>query len=238
VVLAKKMKIDVAFCLRLASVLLLITTQTWAQGSSAWGLFDSIAERLKSIGSESLQIDDRFRKTCEDIKKTDVKKLLNESYKKFSEFISEPEKKDQRNRPLQQNRQALKHFLTRLADKKFGDSEKTLNEHASDLIRKARPDLHGTDLVDNPARTIYYYLALDPKGFVENVRLIRGPMGVPMTLREAYEHNTGTDPEKAARILILLETIQKMGVPTSDETQLEIILKSIKTNIELINDQR
>jgi len=56
-----------------------------------------------------------------------------------------------------------------------------------------------------------------------------------MTLREAYEYYYRCDPEKAARILILLETLQKIGAPNTDESQLEIILKAVKTNLELIN---
>lgn len=205
--------------------------------SSALSIYDSIAERLKKIGSDTEPLKQKLKDTCRKLSETDFHNIMEKARKRFNELITEKENRQKVNSPTEKNRRALRHFLRMLGEEGFGEENKTLNEHARDLILKVRPDLQGTDLAENPAGTIYYYLALDPGGFVENVRMIRGPMGAPMTLKQAYEYYTATDPEKAARILILLETIQKLSIPTTDESELEIILKSIKTNLELINGE-
>jgi hypothetical protein len=206
--------------------------------SSAFGIFDTVIERLRFSASDTSRIEKQIKDGCEKLQQTDFKDLFNRSFKKFSEFLEQQDQTTEQKTNLQKNRQTLKYFLEELGRKQYGESGKSLNEQVGELIIRLRPDLEDTDFSANPAKTIYYYLALDPRGFVENVRIIRGPMGVPMTLRQAYEYYTQSDPEKAAKILILLETLQKIGAPGSEDNQLETILKAVKTNLELINDQR
>lgn len=208
-----------------------------AENYLALSIYDRLTQRLESIGSDTEKLRQQLQNTCQQLNETDFLKIIDDARKKFDEFIQENDDKNRVESPTEKNRRALQHFLKILGEKGFGQANKTLNEHARELILEVRPDLQGTDLAENPAGTIYYYLALDPLGFVENVRIIRGPMGAPMTLKEAYEFYTATDPEKAARILILLETIQKLSIPTSNESELQIILKAIKTNLDLINGE-
>lgn len=193
-------------------------------------------EKFSYFASDSIDIQNQLKETGEKIRQTDVKSLLHEGLEKFNDFMKSRPKPGNNENRQEQNKQALRHFLNELGRRSFGEGGKTLNEQASEFIGKIRPDLKNTDFGANPAGTIYYFLALDPRGFAENVKLIRGPLGAPMTLKEAYEYYTRTNPEKAAKILILLETLQKIGSPTNDENQIEIILKAIKTNIDLINE--
>lgn len=221
-------------------VLLLVFTfsvsTVFAADFAGSGIFDGVMEKLRVFASDTIQINRHLKETGEKIKQTDFQGIFRRGYEKFNEFLEEHKPRQQKSKQWENNRRALKHFLKELGEKKFGEEGKTLNQHAGDFIVKMRPDLQDTDFSGNPAGTIYYYLALDPRGFVENVRIIRGPLGAPMTIRQAYEYYTQTDPEKAAKILILLETLQKLGAPTTDEDQLDIILKAVKTNLELIND--
>lgn len=200
-------------------------------------IFDEAIDELRFLASDTQKLQQQIEEAGKKLRQTNFNEYLSQGYEKFSELLKSAETTDKEPGNLKKNRHALKVFLEALGRKKFGEDGKTFNEKASELITRIRPDLRDTDFAADPARSIYYFLALDPGGFVENVKLIRGPMGAPMTLREAYEYYYRTDPQKAARILILLETLQKIGAPTTDESQLEIILKAVKTNIELLNEE-
>lgn len=194
------------------------------------GIFETAIEKIRQLDSQEMkkQLEEAGRK----LQRTRLNDYLKQGYEKFNELIetspSEPTTGEK-------NRQTLKFFLENLGKQQFGEDGKTFNEKASELILRIRPDLKDTDLAADPVRSVYFFLALDPGGFIDNVKIIRGPMNAPMTLREAYQFYYRTSPEKAAKILILLETLQKIGAPTTDEDQLEVILKAIKTNIELLN---
>lgn len=223
-------KISRLFCLLYLGLLLLPSL------ISAEGVFNYAVDRLRFLASDTEDLQKQVEEAGRRLRQTNLNEYFKQGYEKFNEMLKNVEPGDRQTRPLEKNRRALKHFLEALGQKKFGDDGKTLNEKTSELILKLRPDLLDTEFTADPAHCIYYFLALDPGGFVKNVKLIRGPMGVPMTLGEAYEYYYQTDPEKAAKILILLETLQKVGAPTTDEGQLEIILKAIKTNLDLINE--
>lgn len=199
------------------------------------GILDTALEGFKQLASDGQTLQEKFHETGEKLKNTDFSQFLSQGLQNLNEMIENSS--PARPRKLEQDRIALRHFLKALGERKFGDDGLTLNEKVQQVITSIRPDLRDTDFAADPAGGIYYFLALDPGGFAKNVKIIRGPMGMPMTLSEAYQYYYQTDPEKAARILILLETLQKIGAPTTDENQLEIILKAVKTNIDLINDQ-
>ncbi|MFZ5949712.1 MAG: hypothetical protein ACOYXC_03340 [Candidatus Rifleibacteriota bacterium] len=197
------------------------------------GFFD--LEQIRSLASGSLELKRQFEDTARSLRQTGLEQYLKNGFDKFNELIESP---DSTEKPANQNRIEIKRFLDMLSSQKFGNDGQTLSEKAGELITRIRPDLKDTDYAANPGKAVYYLLALDPKGFIENVKMIRGPLGSPMTLKEAYEYYYRVSPEKAARILILLETLKKIGVPGENDDQLEIILKAIKTNLELINESK
>jgi hypothetical protein len=206
-----------------------------AQQAMAINIFDAALDEIRSLASDSQSLKDQFESAAERLRQTNLNDYLQQGYEKFNELMKSVETTERPLTPLEKDRRSLKFFLEALGEKRFGEDGKTLNEKATELLIRLKPDLCGTDFTADPAKCTYYFLAIDPGGFIENVKLVRGPMGAPMTLREAYEYYYRSDPQKAARILILLETLQKIGAPNTDESQLEIILKAVKTNLELIN---
>lgn len=214
-----------------------INNQCAESANTEPGFFETIIEKINFSASDSKRIKKKFKNTFDKIKSTDYKKIWNDGYKKFNEFIEQQETQDPGQKRLHNNRSALKHFLKELSDRKLVDRDKTLNQYVRDFLIKSKPELEGTDIGENPLNSIYYYLALDPAGFIENVRIVKGPMGAPMTLKEAYEYYYRTDPEKAAKILKLLKTFQKLTFSKNDSQSLTEILKALKTNLELINGE-
>ena len=56
-----------------------------------------------------------------------------------------------------------------------------------------------------------------------------------MTLREAYEYYTQTDPEKAGKMLVMLEKLQNLTeVDLEKGEKLKHVLDALKTNLELL----
>jgi len=217
------------------AALILATMLTLSQPILAAGIFDMALDEIRFLASDSQSIKNQFKDASERLRQTSFNDYLQQGYDRFNELLKNVKTSDRPPTQLEKDRHALKFFLEALGEKRFGEDGKTLNEKATELLTSLKPDLCGTDFAADPAKCTYYFLALDPGGFIENVKLVRGPLGAPMTLREAYEYYYRCDPEKAARILILLETLQKIGAPNTDESQLEIILKAVKTNLELIN---
>ncbi|MEW6708461.1 MAG: hypothetical protein AB1403_01445 [Candidatus Riflebacteria bacterium] len=214
------------------SVFLLFLVLICSPAFSA-GFFD--LDQIRSLASGSLELKRQFEDTARSLRQTGLEQYLKHGFNKFNELIESP---DNTEKPANQNRIEIKQLLEMLSSQKFGNDGQTLSEKAGELITRIKPDLKDTDYAANPGKAAYYLLALDPKGFIENVKMIRGPLGTPMTLKEAYEYYYRVSPEKAARILILLETLKKIGVPGENDDQLEIILKAIKTNLELINESK
>ena len=58
-----------------------------------------------------------------------------------------------------------------------------------------------------------------------------------MTLKEAYQYYTRTDPERAQKILNMLDRLQRLYGPghNPDEKQLDVIIESIQQTVDLLN---
>jgi len=131
---------------------------------------------------------------------------------------------------LAQKRRAIEE----LGKWKVGSDGRELNDLARERFRKYLPALEGTDYVEDPAKAISYFLILDGKGFIENVKCIRGPLGQPMTLMEAYEYYSRTDPKKAKDMLEIMDNIRKLSSPEAEEESIPLILDSLARSLRIL----
>lgn len=188
---------------------------------------------LKKTASETVKFNEEITSSWyEKLQNLQVKENLQKSYEQVKNMFDEDENAHQQKHQKAQNR----YFLEKLGDFKISDDGRSLNDYARDAITRLRPDLQNSDFFNNPSKTISYFIVLDPRGFVENVKIIKGPMDTQMTIREAYQYYTRTDPKKAEKILNMLESLQKLNTPDSDQNQLQIILESVENTVELLND--
>jgi len=187
---------------------------------------------LKKTASETVKFNEEITNSWYDrLKNLQVKENVQNSFDKLKNMFADDENMHQKRHQKAQSR----HFLEKMGDYKISSDGSSLNDYAREAINRIRPDLQNSDYFNNPAKTISYFIMLDPRGFVENVRIIRGPMDTQMTIREAYQYYTRTDPQKAEKILKMLESLQKLGIPDSDQNQLQIILESVEDTVELLN---
>jgi hypothetical protein len=128
------------------------------------------------------------------------------------------------------NRQAL----DQLGDTPIGPSGKKLREHAAETVKQLLPALEGTDYAEDPIKSLSYMLILDGKGFLTELRLIRGPLGNQMTIMEAYEYYTRTDPAKARDMLEMIDNVRKLSQPDSTEKPMPLILDTLGRTLRLL----
>lgn len=188
---------------------------------------------LRQTASEALQFDrDAARNWYESLPDLNLQENFEKSVDKLKEMLSQPPET-----AVDKNQRSNRMLIERFGRTRIGKDGKTLNEYAQDAIERVRPDLRGTDYFSDPAHTLTYFVAFDPKGFIENVRLIRGPLDSPMTLKEAYQYYKRTDPEKAQKILNMLDRLQRLYGPNSnpDEKQIDIIIEAIQQTVDLLN---
>ena len=203
------------------------SAESWQEKAFRWG------QTIKSLASQTFQVKDKWHKSYEELQQFEIKKQMDSAVEKLQKIF-----KNQKSSDPSQKKEANRQFLESLGEMSIGSGSATLNNYARRFIKNYCPSLIGTDYFNDPAKAISYYLVLDGKGFIEKVKLIRGPFGTPMTLKEAYEYYTGTDPEKAEKILIMMEQLQKLGSKDTDQNKVKHILKAIKTNLELINKSK
>lgn len=134
----------------------------------------------------------------------------------------------------EQNRQVLE-LLGRM---KVGDGGRTLNEISRDTLKKYAPALEGTDYIEDPARAISYFLILDAKGFLEKVRCVKMKDGRVLTIMEAYQEYTHTDPARAKDMLEIIEDIRQISSPLeSDENRIPAALDALARLLRLTTRQ-
>lgn len=188
---------------------------------------------LKKTASETLQFNQETTDAWYDkLNNLQIKQNLQDSLDQVREMINNRESSEP-DRQKAQNR----NFLEQLGHMKISRDGQTLNEYARQAVDRLCPDLRGTDYFNNPGKTLSYFLMLDPCGFVENVKIIKGPLDTPMTIKEAYQYYTRTEPAKAEKILKMLESLQRLNSPDTDQDQLKIIMESVEQTIELLNHQ-
>lgn len=186
---------------------------------------------LKKTASETLQFNQETTDAWyEKLNNLQIRQNLQDSLDQVRQMINNCDSSES-DRQKAQNR----NFLEQLGHMKISKDGQTLNEYAREAVDKLCPDLRGTDYFNNPGKTLSYFLMLDPIGFVENVKIIKGPLDTPMTIKEAYQYYTRTDPAKAEKILRMLESLQKLNSPDTEQDQLKIIMESVEQTIELLN---
>lgn len=212
-----------------ALIVMLIAANTVTAQSRLGNYYDY----LKQTASEAMQFDrDAAKNWYESLPDLKIKENLDTSLEKLKKILSQPPETTT-NKNQRSNRIAIES----LGRTKIGRDGKTLDEYAQDAINHVRPDLRDTDYFNDPTRTLSYFILFDPKGFVENVRLIRGPLDAPMTLKEAYQYYNRTDPARAQKILNMLDRLQRLYGPNHnpEEKQLDVIVELIQQTIDLLN---
>jgi len=125
-------------------------------------------------------------------------------------------------------------FFEELGKYPVGNDGKVLNELVREKLEKYLPALEGTDYIQDPAKAVSYFLVLDGKGFIENVRCIRGPLGQPMTILEAYQCYSRTDPKKARDLLEIMDNVRKLSDPNFKEEGIPLLLDSLARTLRVL----
>jgi hypothetical protein len=158
---------------------------------------------------------------------------MKDALERISAFFAERAKESDNNGKSRSGRQLLEN----IGRYKVGNDGQTVNEYAREVIQRLHPDFCDSGFYHDPAGALSYFIMLDPRGFAENVRIIRGPLDSPMTIKDAYQYYTRTDEKKATMILNMLESLQKLGQPDADSEQLQQILDAAGQTIELLNHE-
>jgi len=214
-----------------AAVLMALLLTTGASANTA--RLENYYYYLRQTASEALQFDrDAARNWYESLPDLNLQENFENLVDKLKEMLSQPPET-----AVDKNQRSNRMLIERFGRTRIGKDGKTLNEYAQDAIDRVRPDLRDTDYFSDPAHTLTYFVVFDPKGFIENVRLIRGPLDSPMTLKEAYQYYKRTDPEKAQKILNMLDRLQRLYGPNNnpDEKQIDIIIEAIQQTLDLLN---
>ncbi|MBI3037729.1 hypothetical protein HYY75_01575, partial [bacterium] len=127
-----------------------------------------------------------------------------------------------------------RRFIEDLGRLRPFQKNRDLNEFAKEAIQKYFPALNGTDYSENPAKSLSYFLTLDGIGFIKNVKCIRGPFGEPMTLLEAYEQFSRTEPQKAEEMLEIINDMRKLANPENEKERLPALLDGISRTLRLL----
>lgn len=132
--------------------------------------------------------------------------------------------------------EARRRALESLGQTPVGSDGRSVNDLAREAVNRYLPALEGTDFAADPARTLSYYLVLDGKGFIENVRFLKGPLGQPMTLLEAAEYYRGIDPRKSAEILRLLDDIRQLSSPDVGQDKIPALLDAVSRGLQILTE--
>lgn len=129
---------------------------------------------------------------------------------------------------------ARREGLRRLGRLPVGADGRTVDDVAREAVRRLLPALEGTDLADDPVRVLSYYLVLDAKGFLKEVRFLRGPLGEPMTVLEAIEYHRRLDSGQARELLELAEDLQRLSRPDCPAQQVPLLLDAVGRTLKVL----
>ncbi len=129
---------------------------------------------------------------------------------------------------------ARREGLRQLGRTPVGTDGRTVDDLARDAVRRFLPALEGTDFADDPVRVLSYYLVLDGKGFLKEVRFLRGPLGEPMTLLEAIEAHRRLNPGQAAELLELADDLQRLSSPDCPAHQVPVLLDAVGRTLKIL----
>lgn len=150
---------------------------------------------------------------------------------KFVKELSDPSPESE------SSNKVLRNILYQIGERPFGQEGKSVNEHARDFIINNCPQLIGTDYFSDPLTTLSYFIFLDPEGFVNEVRIIRGPLNTSLTLMEAMEYYQNIDPQQAKRYRRMINNLLRLRHQNMEEEEiLEILIESLHETKELMQD--
>ncbi|RCK81005.1 MAG: hypothetical protein OZSIB_2382 [Candidatus Ozemobacter sibiricus] len=129
---------------------------------------------------------------------------------------------------------ARREGLRQLGRRPVGADGRTVDDVAREAVRRLLPALEGTDLADDPVRVLSYYLVLDAKGFLKEVRFLRGPLGEPMTVLEAIEYHRRLNPGQARELLELAEDLQRLSRPDCPAQQVPLLLDAVGRTLKVL----
>ncbi len=217
--------------LKLLLFFVLCCSSAFAQ-NSWFDVADEYKNRAAQWASETLSPKaEEWKKSYENLQQFKITPTIKDSLNRLSDLFKDRDKQNK-----DQQTEANRQFLEFLGKLRLGSGTTELNDYARDFIEKYCPSLKNTGYYNNPSEAISYYLVLDPKGFIEKVKIIQGPLGVQMTIKEAYEYYTRTDPEKARLILEMMNSLRKLHSPEDPNQKTVEIIKAIKNNLELLNN--
>ncbi len=169
------------------------------------------------------------------IKKLRSLELPPEWRQRVNGFIEELE------RPLEsevhKRREESRRFYESLGRMPVPGTNRTLNDSAREFIRKHLPQFEGTDYAADPAKALSYLLALDTRGFVRNVRVWRGPGGAPMTMLEAFNAFSRTDPKKAEEMVEIMDNLTTVLGPGELKDKVPALLNSGRRTFRLLRSK-
>lgn len=193
--------------------------------------YNCVYDSYQYIASHTPQLNEQFKTSYENLKKYSPSEDIK---KKFEEIMNDLQREEL---DSEQQRRNIKKLFEMIGETPLDAEKNTLNDYAFEFIKKHRPELIGTDYSHNPMQTLSYFIMLDPTGFIEKVKIIRGPMNTPMSLKEAFEFYRNLDPAKSAKILKMIESLTTLYAPDSPHDPLDIVIESLNDTIELLDNE-
>ncbi|MDF1800715.1 MAG: hypothetical protein P1V81_16185 [Planctomycetota bacterium] len=88
----------------------------------------------------------------------------------------------------------------------------SLEDLASAKLLEAAPGLAGSELIDDPAAALAALITLDHLYFITDLQLVEAEVegAAPLTVLEALEAKSGTDPSATLACLTILESVRKV----------------------------
>ena len=196
------------------------------QTTCTHGQEPSLADRARELGSWAL---DRSRQALEGLRDPRLSdRIIDKLLQAKQDWLRE------NGRPDDEELAARREGLRRLGETRLRPDGPSVNDLAREAVGRYLPALEGTDFADDPVRVLSYYLVLDGKGFLRDVRFLRGPLGQPMTLPEAIEYHRRLDPGKAAEMLELLDDLQQLTSPDCPPDKVPLLLDGAGRTLKLL----
>ena len=195
-------------------------------------------ERIRAVASRSLTINvsDWARETYQGAQETLSRLADPEVRKEMIDriFALKKQLQERSGKDSDYETARTRQWLEEQFNQWKGADGKNLSEMARETISTYFPALQGTDYADDPIKALSYLLIIDGKGFIKEVKCVRGPMGQPMTLLEAYEFYSRSDPQKAEDLLEIMDNIRKLSDPSCEQETVPLLLDSLGRSLRML----
>lgn len=194
-------------------------------------------EKIRSVASRTVVIDitgwarETLQETRDQVNRLREPEFHDELIKKL--FEAKKRFQDESGKDSDFETARTRQWLEEQFERWRGPGGKSVPEFARETVSKYLPALQGTDYAQDPIKTLTYLLILDGKGFIRDIKCVRGPLGQPMTLLEAYETYSRTDPKKAEDVLEIMDNIRKLSDPGCEKERVPILLDAIARTLRV-----